>query len=99
MQKEPDENIVCEGTDVWADLITAGSGGNNCEDIFLYRTNDGNTWTAWENYIPGTHIETTGIKDIGISYTRETAMQPKLVTQFLWKYYRGQRVKHHKSKH
>lgn len=70
MQKEPDENIVCEGTDVWADLITAGSGGNNCEDIFLYRTNDGNTWTAWENYIPGTHIETTGIKDIEISYTR-----------------------------
>ena len=41
MSKVPNVNTVCEGMGLTATLVTPGSGGVTCEDIFVYRTNNG----------------------------------------------------------
>lgn len=66
LNKLPDVVTVCEGTNVWATLATAGSGGVGCSDIFEYRTRTGVVYSAWNPYTIGTNINTTGYTAVQI---------------------------------
>ena len=55
--KNPNFAQVCEGTNVSATISVPGSGGNTCEDILEFSINGG---VAWNIYIPGDNISTSG---------------------------------------
>ena len=45
----PDVDVVCVTEDLMA-LITEGTGGIDCSDVYEYQTFDG-AWSGWETYI------------------------------------------------
>ena len=71
LSKLPNITGVCDGTTVKADLTTAGSGGLGCSDRIQYRTNNGLVYSAWQNYTPGTVINTVGLTEVQIISTRD----------------------------
>jgi hypothetical protein len=70
LTKTPDQNTLCEGTDVSATL-TPGSGGNGTDEM-EYRTNDGSTWSAWSSYTEGNSISTIGKTNVEVRTRRLT---------------------------
>lgn len=65
LARVPDVDNMCQNNNVQANLISSGTGGAGCSDVFEYRTYNG-AWTAWQAYIPGTAINSTGIDTIQI---------------------------------
>ena len=90
MNKIPDISGVCSGTNVSADLVSAGSGGSaTCEDVIQYRTYSTGIWTAWQTYIPSTQISSVGVDSVQIQYFRgncpeAAACGPNAVNTFTW---------------
>ena len=66
LERVPDIDGACAGISVKADLVTPGSGGATCSDIYEYRTNNGSGYGAWSPYVPGTNIVSTGLTAIQI---------------------------------
>ena len=81
MEKVPNFNKICEGDDVMANLVAAGTGGSGCEDYFQYRTHDGTDYSIWQDYIPGDAISTVGLSEIQISYGRGNCDPASLCTE------------------
>lgn len=83
LTRYPDEDVICQGSVVWANL-TAGSGGNG-NDVIEYRTHDGSDWSVWDDYISGTEINTTGITEVQIRTWREaTSCEDSGVVTVTW---------------
>ncbi|MDD2345773.1 MAG: hypothetical protein PHY85_06480, partial [Bacteroidales bacterium] len=59
--KTPNNAQVCEGTLLSANIGTAGSGGNGCEDIMEFSADNGLNWSI---YIPNDDIQTVGFTKI-----------------------------------
>ncbi|HCY42053.1 MAG TPA: hypothetical protein DHV48_11970, partial [Prolixibacteraceae bacterium] len=68
LAKNPNLNIVCEGTSVNA-ILTPGSGGNSTDQL-EYQTKTGATWTDWTAYTSGADISTSGKTDVQIRTRR-----------------------------
>jgi len=73
LSKSPNLATVCQGTDVSASLLTAGSGGNGCSDYYEYRTNNG-SWSGWVAYTLGVNITTTGLSGVEIRTWRANCL-------------------------
>ncbi|MEI6347052.1 MAG: hypothetical protein WCP69_03795, partial [Bacteroidota bacterium] len=63
LTKHPNLASVCDGTDVWATLATAGSGGSSCSDVFESSTDGG---VSWSPYVPGVLINTASLTSVRI---------------------------------
>jgi predicted outer membrane repeat protein len=68
LTKSPDEEMVCEGSDVSATL-SEGLYGNGTDEL-EFRTHDGTAWSAWAEYTSGTAISTAGIAEVEIRTRR-----------------------------
>ncbi|MEI6349171.1 MAG: gliding motility-associated C-terminal domain-containing protein [Bacteroidota bacterium] len=85
LAKIPNTDSICESTMIGASLVTAGSGGSGCVDIYEISTNGGTTWSA---YLPGTMINSVGLTDVRIHFYRAGCADATLCgatpTEFVW---------------
>ncbi|MGC9079076.1 MAG: hypothetical protein ACP5I9_10040, partial [Candidatus Kapaibacteriota bacterium] len=80
--KNPNTTTVCQGVAVSA-TFTGGSGGNGT-NTYEYRTNDGNGWSSWAAYTPGTNIATTGLVGVEIRAVRGATVCSPAINVASW---------------
>ena len=66
LTQNPDVTSICEGTDVSANIATAGSGGVGCSDILEFRTKVGTNYSVWSTYIESDLIPSFGVDKIEV---------------------------------
>ena len=66
----PSGGVVCSGNPVSATVLTAGTGGDGCTDIYQYRYFASGSWTTWFAYTPGSNISSVGRTAIEIRSVR-----------------------------
>jgi gliding motility-associated-like protein len=85
LAKVPNTDSICESTMIGANMVTAGSGGTGCIDIYEISTDAGLTWNP---YTPGTMTNSTGLTDVRIRFTRggcpEATLCGAVPTEFKW---------------
>jgi hypothetical protein len=76
MIKNPNVASVCEGEEVDATDVSAGSGGAGCSDSKWYRTETNNTtWSSWQSYTPGNNISTVGKTGVEVKAERSPSSE------------------------